>query len=632
MDDQEKLSLRKQVEILNLQKDVLSRQLSKLRNDISGERSEFQKKQTTLLDDIREKDIEIRAVRNYMEKRDSEVKNQLKDEFRALEMEKERIAEVGKELDARRDLIEGLITEKQSEFEKRLKTEEELFEKSRDEYLKNSKKMQAQFDEYLHKSAVDKKQADEELNNLREQLLRQKNTIEENRKTIASFSVAGDGKDIQIEKLKKEISVISAGKETLSLALGEKTNLLAAAGKTEQDLKESVNQIKAAMFSREKELSEKNTLTKEKTSVLSAEIEKLKKDNNLLLSEAVKKARENTQTINDLRKLAEKDKKLLDNSVKRIITLKDKNNGLTKLKTKNTELAESQSELEQKLKNIQSAKAKEIAMLQKNIAEKQTTIDSLSAVTVGKDGQIEELKKEISVISADKETLSLALGEKTNLLAAAGKTEQDLKESVNQIKAAMFSREKELSEKNTLTKEKILELSAEIDNIKGLNNHLTNVKSDIEQKLKNIQTAKTNEIADMRKNIAEKQTTIDSLSAATVEKDGQIEELKKETAILENEKTALLKKIDNMRQQSQNSEKTADALMNTIQKNETLQKLNAALETKLGKIESLRQKKDKQHPPASPAATRNLKFKCSECGALVGANDKKCPSCGEKFD
>jgi len=93
-----------------------------------------------------------------------------------------------------------------------------------------------------------------------------------------------------------------------------------------------------------------------------------------------------------------------------------------------------------------------------------------------------------------------------------------------------------------------------------------------------------------------------------------------------------LKKIDNMRQQSQNSEKTADALMNTIQKNETLQKLNAALETKLGKIESLRQKKDKQHPPASPAATRNLKFKCSECGALVGANDKKCPSCGEKFD
>jgi len=96
-DDQEKLSLRKQVEILNLQKDVLSRQLSKLRNDIVAERSDLQQKQTKLLDDIRVKDIEIRAVRNYMEKRDNDVKTQLRDEFHALKMEKERIAEVTKE-------------------------------------------------------------------------------------------------------------------------------------------------------------------------------------------------------------------------------------------------------------------------------------------------------------------------------------------------------------------------------------------------------------------------------------------------------------------------------------------------------------------------------------------------------
>jgi len=198
MDDQEKLSLRKQVEILNLQKDVLSRQLSKLRNDIVAERSQLQQKQTKLLDDIRVKDIEIRAVRNYMEKRDNDVKTQLRDEFHTLKMEKERIAEVTKELEARRNLIENLISEKQSEFEKRLQTEKALFEKSREEYLKNTKKMQAALDEHIHKGAVSAKQSEEEINNLREQLVIKDNTIAESKKTAAIY---GNEKKALLKKI-----------------------------------------------------------------------------------------------------------------------------------------------------------------------------------------------------------------------------------------------------------------------------------------------------------------------------------------------------------------------------------------------------------------------------------------------
>ena len=265
MDDQEKLSLRKQVEILNLQKDVLSRQLSKLRNDIVAERSTMQQKQTKLLDDIRVKDIEIRAVRNYMEKRDHDAKAQLRDEFHALKIEKERIAEVTKEVEARRNLIENLITEKQSEFEKRLQTEKALFEKSRGEYLKNTKKTQAALEEHIHKGAVAAKQSEEEINNLREQ--------------AASASSDTSGKDGIIEELKKEVTRLENEKASLTREFDEKINTFTDSEKSTLTLKKSAEQIKAAMFAREKEIAGQNTKTKEKISELSWEIEKLKKDN-----------------------------------------------------------------------------------------------------------------------------------------------------------------------------------------------------------------------------------------------------------------------------------------------------------------------------------------------------------------
>ncbi|MCD6311057.1 MAG: hypothetical protein J7M11_01155 [Elusimicrobia bacterium] len=550
MDDQEKISLRKQVEILNLQKDVLSRQVSKLRNDLASERTEFQKKQTSLLDDIHAKDIEIRAVRNFMTKRDSEIKNQLKDEFGALEMEKERIAEVSKEIDARRKLIEELISEKQNEFEKQLNAEKELFEKSREEYLKKTKKTQAQLDEYIHKTAVDKKQSAEKINNLREQLIRQNNTIDEKQKEIDSFSVTEAGRAGQIEELKKETAILENEKKALSQELTEKTKVLSEAEKNIRALKEHTGGLNAALENKEKE-----------------------------------------------------------------------NKKLAGLKTRNDELSKAKSGLEQKLANIQKAQEKEINILQNNIEDKQNAIDSLSNANAEKDGLIAELKKEASFFENEKKALSQELDEKNNRLMAAEKTELSLKKSAEQIKSVMFSREKEISEKHALSKETISKLTAEIEKLKKDNNLVLagtarkevaaaqtinklrklagKDKKLLDSFAKRLISIKK-EITTLQNNVSEKQNIIDSISAVNAEKDSNIEDLKKETVVFKTE-------------------------------NNALRKTNAALEKKLVELESLLQKKDKKIP-AKPAPRAVLKFKCSECGAIVSENDKKCPSCGEKFE
>ena len=470
MEDQEKLSLRKQVEILNLQKDVLSRQLSKLRDDIAAEKTEFQKTQNKLLDDIRIKGIEIRAVRNYMEKHSSEIKNQLKDEFQALEMEKERIAEVTKELDAKRNMLDNVVTAKQAEFEKQFQTEKELFDKSREDYLKNTKKLQAELDEHIHKNATMTKQLEEEIKSLREELLLKDRALAESRKAAATLLTADEGKDGQIEELKKEISSLEKQKESLS-----------------------------------GELSVKNIKTKE-LKTLQANLEKQQKTIEALAADK----NEKDARIEEFKK----EMKLLD-------------------------------------------------------AEKDN-----------KGARIEELTKEMGLLDANKANLSRALDEKNNLISAANENAETLKKSAAQIKAAMFAREKELAEESRQQKEKTDELNTEIESLKKENKKLAALQKTVE--------------------------------------------------LLEKEKNTLRDKIDNLRRRSGDSDKTADALMAAIQKNETLEKLNASLEKKLSEQETTRDKKHTKSTSAKAGAA--AKFKCSECGAMVGAHDKKCPSCGESFE
>jgi len=470
MEDQEKLSLRKQVEILNLQKDVLSRQLSKLRDDIAAEKTEFQKTQNKLLDDIRIKGIEIRAVRNYMEKHSSEIKNQLKDEFQALEMEKERIAEVTKELDAKRNMLDNVVTAKQAEFEKQFQTEKELFDKSREDYLKNTKKLQAELDEHIHKNATMTKQLEEEIKSLREELLLKDRALAESRKAAATLLTADEGKDGQIEELKKEIS--SLGKQKESLA---------------------------------DELSVKNIKTKE-LKTLQANLEKQQKTIEALAAD----------------------------------------------------------------KNEKAARIKEF----------KKEMELLTAEKDNKDTRIKELTKEMGLLDANKANLSRALDEKNNLINAANENAETLKKSAAQIKAAMFAREKELAEESRQQKEKTDELNTEIESLKKENKKLAALQKTVE--------------------------------------------------LLEKEKNTLRDKIDNLRRRSGDSDKTADALMAAIQKNETLEKLNASLEKKLSEQETTRDKKHTKSTSAKAGAA--AKFKCSECGAMVGAHDKKCPSCGESFE
>jgi len=470
MEDQEKLSLRKQVEILNLQKDVLSRQLSKLRDDIAAEKTEFQKTQNKLLDDIRIKGIEIRAVRNYMEKHSSEIKNQLKDEFQALEMEKERIAEVTKELDAKRNMLDNVVTAKQAEFEKQFQTEKELFDKSREDYLKNTKKLQAELDEHIHKNATMTKQLEEEIKSLREELLLKDRALAESRKAAATLLTADEGKDGQIEELKKEISSLEKQKESLS-----------------------------------GELSVKNIKTKE-LKTLQANLEKQQKTIEALAAD----------------------------------------------------------------KNEKDARIKEF----------KKEMELLTAEKDNKDTRIKELTKEMGLLDANKANLSRALDEKNNLINAANENAETLKKSAAQIKAAMFAREKELAEESRQQKEKTDELNTEIESLKKENKKLAALQKTVE--------------------------------------------------LLEKEKNTLRDKIDNLRRRSGDSDKTADALMAAIQKNETLEKLNASLEKKLSEQETTRDKKHTKSTSAKAGAA--AKFKCSECGAMVGAHDKKCPSCGESFE
>ena len=470
MEDQEKLSLRKQVEILNLQKDVLSRQLSKLRDDIAAEKTEFQKTQNKLLDDIRIKGIEIRAVRNYMEKHSSEIKNQLKDEFQALEMEKERIAEVTKELDAKRNMLDNVVTAKQAEFEKQFQTEKELFDKSREDYLKNTKKLQAELDEHIHKNATMTKQLEEEIKSLREELLLKDRALAESRKAAATLLTADEGKDGQIEELKKEISSLGKQKESLS-----------------------------------GELSVKNIKTKE-LKTLQANLEKQQKTIEALAAD----------------------------------------------------------------KNEKDARIKEF----------KKEMELLTAEKDNKDTRIKELTKEMGLLDANKANLSRALDEKNNLINAANENAETLKKSAAQIKAAMFAREKELAEESRQQKEKTDELNTEIESLKKENKKLAALQKTVE--------------------------------------------------LLEKEKNTLRDKIDNLRRRSGDSDKTADALMAAIQKNETLEKLNASLEKKLSEQETTRDKKHTKSTSAKAGAA--AKFKCSECGAMVGAHDKKCPSCGESFE
>jgi len=470
MEDQEKLSLRKQVEILNLQKDVLSRQLSKLRDDIAAEKTEFQKTQNKLLDDIRIKGIEIRAVRNYMEKHSSEIKNQLKDEFQALEMEKERIAEVTKELDAKRNMLDNVVTAKQAEFEKQFQTEKELFDKSREDYLKNTKKLQAELDEHIHKNATMTKQLEEEIKSLREELLLKDRALAESRKAAATLLTADEGKDGQIEELKKEISSLEKQKESLS-----------------------------------GELSVKNIKTKE-LKTLQANLEKQQKTIEALAAD----------------------------------------------------------------KNEKDARIKEF----------KKEMELLTAEKDNKDTRIKELTKEMGLLDANKANLSRALDEKNNLISAANENAETLKKSAAQIKAAMFAREKELAEESRQQKEKTDELNTEIESLKKENKKLAALQKTVE--------------------------------------------------LLEKEKNTLRDKIDNLRRRSGDSDKTADALMAAIQKNETLEKLNASLEKKLSEQETTRDKKHTKSTSAKAGAA--AKFKCSECGAMVGAHDKKCPSCGESFE
>jgi len=121
-EDHEKQSPRRQIEILTIQKNTSSKQLDKLRKETALERADAQKNQVKLLDEIRAKDIEIKAVKRFLEKREVTLREGLREEFSALKMEKERLDEVAKELTAKRNLLDTLIHVRKSEFEEKLKT------------------------------------------------------------------------------------------------------------------------------------------------------------------------------------------------------------------------------------------------------------------------------------------------------------------------------------------------------------------------------------------------------------------------------------------------------------------------------------------------------------------------------
>ena len=214
------------------------------------------------------------------------------------------------------------------------------------------------------------------------------------------------------------------------------------------------------------------------------------------------------------------------------------------------------------------------------IEELTKEMELLTAEKDNKDTRIEELTKEMELLAANKANLSRALDEKNNLINAANENAETLKKSAAQIKAAMFAREKELAEESRQQKEKTDELNTEIESLKKENKKLAALQKTVE--------------------------------------------------LLEKEKNTLRDKIDNLRRRSGDSDKTADALMAAIQKNETLEKLNASLEKKLSEQETTRDKKHTKSTSAKAGAA--AKFKCSECGAMVGAHDKKCPSCGESFE
>ncbi|MFH1352014.1 MAG: hypothetical protein ABIH68_00365 [bacterium] len=198
-DDQEKQSLRRQVEILLIQKDTFSKQLDKLRKEIAMERADARKNQIKLLDEIRAKDIEIKATKRFLEKREITLRDGLRDEFGALKIEKERLEEVSKELAVKRNMIDALIRARKLEFEEKLKKEEELFERAKEDSKREINSLNSEISKNL-----------QELASANEKFAKEKevfqNSISQKEKKIETLKTELNKKEEEIQALNGRIT------------------------------------------------------------------------------------------------------------------------------------------------------------------------------------------------------------------------------------------------------------------------------------------------------------------------------------------------------------------------------------------------------------------------------------------
>lgn len=382
-EDQEKQSLHRQIEILTIQKETFSKQLDKLRKETALERADVQKKQIKFLDEIRAKDIEIKAVKRFLEKREATLREELQNEFNAFQMEKERVNEVSKELAAKRNLLDTFIQVRKSEFEEKLKTEKALFEKTKNEIRKEIITLNSEISKTRQKILLSAEEHSKEKKALENHVLRLGQEIQDIQSKMEILSndknnLAGQMKNstADLEKLREEMEILK--------------------DQSQNDKKILDNSLKK-LLKAEKEIEMLAGL-KRKNQDLSKQIEILKSEKKSFESESKKI----TAKINDLQKLIEQRDKEFEKNQQQLNELKNA------LSEKETELEGIEAQAEVSAQQIKREKEKLTADLhkkEKQIHELENFCDKLKKTNSEVSVENKNLKSTIHSLESEKNKL-----------------------------------------------------------------------------------------------------------------------------------------------------------------------------------------------------------------------------------
>jgi len=623
-DDQEKQSLRKQVEILTIQKDTFSKQLDKLRKELAIERAEARKNQIKLLDEIRAKDIEIKATKRFLEKKETTLRDGLRDEFSALQIEKERLEEVSKELDSKRNMIDALIRARKSEFEEKLRSGEALFERAKEDFKKENHALNSEISKSREELAsVNEKFANEK--NILQNLISQKE------KEIEALTAGANKKETEIQMLTGRTAKLE--KENFQI----KNN----ASTLEKDFSLKDSNYKTLISQKDNEINEINKNLKK----LAKDLQNLMQEKQKIsdnLQEKEKKLQNTFSQLEILEGRNKNDKKTLDISVRKLLKAKEEVKKLSALKGKNIELLKQIETLKSENESLEGENKKhamQTSALQKLITENDNTtkinrqqLNELTGILATKEKIIKNF--EIANSKNNEEILEL-----NNTILELKKVNAKMKENIFSLEKEFSAKETEykniISQKNSETEKTNQQLQQNISEITEKENQIDELSKTLDD-LKNANSEAAEETKNLNLKLKDKM-------AETVKLNSALHDIKEINQVLENNSKKNLAEL-------RKKEDVSKQLERQIEESSKLKKENAGLENQNRKMEatvhSLESEKKElieknallqlklQAPPEKikPSTRLKKKFKCSECGKIIFGSEAVCPHCGAKFD